>query len=71
MDKDPFFERRLEMAIRAPDSPFRFTSKGEYKKPAFVKFDRKDDGAYLDEIFWEGDCPVFTLSVLSILKRRA
>ncbi|TFK82988.1 hypothetical protein K466DRAFT_590094 [Polyporus arcularius HHB13444] len=41
------------MSIIAPDSPCRFTPKGEYKKPAFIKFDPEDDGALLDEIFWE------------------
>ncbi len=52
---DPFLVERKAMSIIAPDSPCRFTPKGEYKKPAFVKFDPEDDGALLDEIFWEGE----------------
>ena len=43
------------MSIIDPDSPYRITPKGDYKKPAFVKFDPKDDAANLDEIFWEGE----------------
>ncbi|KAI0692366.1 MM3350-like domain-containing protein [Cerioporus squamosus] len=41
------------MSQIAPGSPCRFTPRGEYKKPAFVKFDPEDDGSNLDEIFWE------------------
>lgn len=67
MMNDPFYERRLEMTIRAPDSPFRFTSKGEYRKPAFVKFDPEDDGAYLDEIFWEGEFSIVLFALMAIL----
>lgn len=52
---DPYLVERKAMSIIAPDSPCRYTSKGEYKKPAFVKFDPEDDGANLDEIFWEGE----------------
>ncbi|KAI0692375.1 hypothetical protein C8T65DRAFT_834031 [Cerioporus squamosus] len=50
---DPFLVERKTMSIIAPDSPRRFTPKGEYKEPAFVKFDPKDDAANLDEIFGE------------------
>ncbi|KAI0708214.1 MM3350-like domain-containing protein [Cerioporus squamosus] len=50
---DPFPVERKTMSIIAPDSPRRFTPKGEYKEPAFVKFDPEDDAANLDEIFWE------------------
>ena len=52
---DRFGAQRRTLSIIDPDSPYRITPKGDYKKPAFVKFDPKDDAANLDEIFWEGE----------------
>ena len=53
----------MALSIVDPDSPYRITPKGDYKKPAFVKFDPKDDAANLDEIFWEGKSKYFCMTM--------
>lgn len=48
-------EQAVSEGRLSADDPRRLTPSGELKKPKFVKFLFEDSGAYLDEIFWEGE----------------
>ena len=57
----------MPQEIRDPRDPRRRTPTGDLRMPKFVKFDPRDPGEDLDEIFWEGSRQCLTIRFLRML----